>query len=124
MPHYHYILFYVADLDKSVAFYRDKLGFTLTRLHEGGVAELDFGTAKLYLHLDSKPDMPPPDRAHRGKDVLIGFNPDDVDAYCARVKSNGVAIAKELSDEPWGDRDFSIKDPDGYELWFVNQIKK
>ena len=119
VPHHHYVMIFVTDVERSVEFYRDKLGFTLARPAGGGLAKLDFGLAKLYLYQDAAQSEPA--RPHR--DAILAFNPGDVDAYYAAVQAKGVPFAKDLGDEPWGDRDFSVKDPDGYELWFVNSAK-
>jgi uncharacterized glyoxalase superfamily protein PhnB len=37
----------------------------------------------------------------------------DVDAWYDRIKKQGISIAEEIEDKPWGHRAFSIEDPDG-----------
>jgi uncharacterized glyoxalase superfamily protein PhnB len=41
---------------------------------------------------------------------------DDVETYYARVQGRGVTIVSALRDEPWGMREFALKDPDGHVL--------
>ena len=40
----------------------------------------------------------------------------------ALLKSRGVDIQKEIKTEPWGDRTFEVKDPDGYTFAFAKVI--
>ena len=47
----------------------------------------------------------------------------DIDEYYAELKKRGVKIANEIKDEPYGIRDFTIEDIDGYKLTF-NQTSK
>jgi predicted enzyme related to lactoylglutathione lyase len=48
----------------------------------------------------------------------FNFEVDDVDAWWARVRPNAEAI-EPLFDTPYGTRKFTILDPDGNELGFV-----
>jgi len=112
---YQYILLYVTDLERSVAFYRDKLDFAFGE-YQDKVAMLSFGSANIILHLNEEKDFVA--NPKKGQGVLIGFGVDDVDAYHAQVVQNGVAVLQAPKDEPWGDRDMALYDPDGYELWF------
>lgn len=49
----------------------------------------------------------------KGQGVYLTIEVDDVDKLYQTIKSKGVTIALELKDEPWGDRHFSIIDPNG-----------
>ena len=40
----------------------------------------------------------------------------DLDALYLELKTKGVTIECEIGDRPWGNRDFTIRDPDGYQL--------
>ncbi len=51
--------------------------------------------------------------AFQGKGVWVSIEVDDVDAEYARLRSMGVPIALPIRDEPWGDRHFSVVDPNG-----------
>lgn len=48
-----------------------------------------------------------------GKGVYLTIEVEDVDAYYKELQEKGVPIALALKDEPWGDRHFSIVDPNG-----------
>lgn len=47
----------------------------------------------------------------------------DIDEYYNELKSKGVKIAVDIKDEPYGIRDFTVEDIDGYKLTF-NQVSK
>ena len=48
-----------------------------------------------------------------GEGMWITIDVDDVDAEYQRIQSSGSDIVMEIRDEPWGDRHFSLKDPNG-----------
>ena len=43
---------------------------------------------------------------------------DDADALCGEFKAKGVKIARDIYDQPYGNRDFDIEDCNGYRLCF------
>jgi len=57
-------------------------------------------------------------RVESGVSVLVAFAVPDVDQWCQTLKERGVAISREPADYPWGDREFSVHDPDGHVLIF------
>jgi uncharacterized glyoxalase superfamily protein PhnB len=42
----------------------------------------------------------------------------DVDALYARHQQNGVMIISPLEKKPWGMREYTVQDPNGYHLRF------
>ncbi len=117
----------VKDVDASIAFYKDKLGFThdMTLAPEGKsiFAIVRLGTQAVIGvgvddHVTQKPYAP-------GVQFMI-YLPDDrnIDDYYAQVQANGVAIDEPLADTYWGDRAFSIHDPNGYLLTFAVTVKQ
>jgi uncharacterized glyoxalase superfamily protein PhnB len=47
---------------------------------------------------------------------------EEVDAFYEYVKSKGIAIRGEIADKPWGQRTFSISDPNGIKLVFFTNL--
>ena len=110
---------FVDDLDVSVAFWRDVLGFTVDR-RDDGYASLRRGTVVLGLGPVSKlPATGGPgfsqerlavDKGAGGEIVLeVG----DLDAAYRSCREAG-AVVEGLTGRPWGLTDFRITDPDGY----------
>jgi uncharacterized glyoxalase superfamily protein PhnB len=43
----------------------------------------------------------------------VHFQADDLDAAFARVRDSGAEIVQEPIEQPWGTRDFAVRDPSG-----------
>ncbi len=108
--------FTVNDLAKSIAFYRDGVGFTVKREWKDagklvGV-ELRAGTVELYLSQD---DGAKGWDRKKGVACSISFiTAQKVDDVAARLKKAGYALLSEPGDMPWGSRAFRVADPDGF----------
>lgn len=105
----------VTDTTKSIAFYRDILGFEIRE--ESGSIEAVCGPARLQFgaqdYAPGHRDEPRP----LGSAVLF-FNSSDVDAMHAAIRTRGGAPS-EIEKVNWIKmRLFEIRDPDGHILWF------
>ena len=104
----------VADMARSVAFYRDCIGLPL--LYGGPAAAFaSFRVGSGYLNLTAQS----PDFAWWGRAI---FYVDDVDALYQRLTALGLTADTAPADAPWGERYFHIKDPDGHELSFARPL--
>jgi uncharacterized glyoxalase superfamily protein PhnB len=115
----------VGDIDKSIAWYRDVLGCIVEEewKHEGELmgASMLAGAARFFLGQD--------DWA-KGKDRTkgVGFRlhlttGQDVDEVAARIKDAGAALDTEPADMPWGTRQFTLTDPDGFKLTISSEAQ-
>jgi catechol 2,3-dioxygenase-like lactoylglutathione lyase family enzyme len=112
----------VDDLQASLSFYRDVLGFTVKESWEDegelrGVA-LVAGGAQLMLGQDDWKKG-----RDRPKGVALRFwftvsRP--VDELAGEIRARGGTLASEPEDMPWGGRAFSIVDPDGFQITFAS----
>lgn len=59
----------------------------------------------------------------QGQGVWLVFEVEDAQAEYQRIRAMGVPIAVELRDEPWGDRHFSVIDPNGIGVDVVQRIQ-
>ena len=108
----------VNDLDASLAWYCDVVGFTLGEKfeHEGEVrgASLVAGVARLML---SKEDWAKGRDRVKGQGLRLYMSTNqDVDDVAAAIKARGGELASEPADQPWGARTFDLVDPDGFLL--------
>lgn len=109
----------VSDLDRSIAFYSDVLGLAPmarmgTDAHRVVMFGLD-GETKVELIWEASPL---PDAVGGG--VSLGFIPDDLDAFMARLDGLGIPAVGPVSPSP-DIRFFFIRDPDGYTIQLVEQ---
>lgn len=113
--------FTVNDIERSIRWYRDVLGFYLKEewREEGRLtgATMLAGAATFYLGQD---DFAKGRDRRKGEGVRIycttGF---DIDKLAAEFKARGAVLDHDPADQPWGERDFCITDPDGYRLTFT-----
>lgn len=111
-----YVLMFVSDLERSKAFYRDKIGCTLST-DEARVAGLALGDGYLVLHVDERATS---QRVYGGG-MTVALRVEDAATEHARLTKLGVPVTK-LIDQPWGERNFTFTDPDGY-VWLVAQSR-
>ena len=58
-----------------------------------------------------------------GTDIPLVW-PDTIDAILQAEIPDAQKIEKELKTEPWGDRVFTVKDPDGYNITFAKTVEQ
>ena len=123
------VFLYVNDVQRSLEFYNEIVQAEITQLHaevEGGpltLAILRIGSFSLMLH-------PQQDDAPEFRDNKVGVGMhlqlpvDDIDAFYAHCIDQGalLSVPHEPVDQPWGWREFALKDPDNY-VWSVYQDK-
>lgn len=116
-------LLFVDDISHSVAFYVDQLGFEMKLKWEpkGKLSwcRLERGNTALMLQLA----IPDEDGTAKERCTGIGlfFNCDDAQTIYEELLSKGLSL------EPpcvafYGMNQLFVKDPDGYELCFQNQV--
>ncbi len=110
----------VTNFDASVRFYRDVLGCAVATqwdTDDGPGMILTAGPGR------SVELFGPPWGARQDKrppaGVELAFDVDDAEQWERRLRDAGVPIARELVDNPWGDRSLGINDPDGVRVWLV-----
>jgi lactoylglutathione lyase len=125
MRHVGYVILFVADLERSVRFYRDVLGLEF-RLAGDGYVEFATGATKFGLYdrnrLDELTGQGPEAPGRPGGEVV--FVVEDVDAEAERLRAEGVAILKGPVDRPWGHRTVHLEDPDGFVVELAEEIPR
>jgi uncharacterized glyoxalase superfamily protein PhnB len=113
--------FTATDLQRSIAFYRDVLGFVVgDEWRNNGQlegCEMHAGAVTFVLNQDD---------FAKGRDRQKGLGArlycstaQALDRVAADIKSRGGVLDQEPQDMPWGARVFMITDPDGFKLTFV-----
>ena len=119
---------FVPDVEASVRFYTEKLGFAVQRMDReslGGrelvsFAAIAMGRAVLFVAHERLYGEAL--TAQRGAGIDVRIMVDDVDAMFRRATDNDVTIVHDIGDRPYGLRDFIIRDPDGFRLRFAARL--
>ena len=116
----------VRNMKETIEFYKNTLGFKM------GMAFPDAGNPEYAdLSKDGMVLMFIPAKDHgigSGEKLGIGVYlymeiDGDIDEYYAELKGKGVKIVADIKDEPYGVRDFSIEDINGYKLAFNRHLE-
>jgi catechol 2,3-dioxygenase-like lactoylglutathione lyase family enzyme len=109
------------DLEASIRFYVDKLGFTLAFRWEDFYAGLCAGDAELHL---KRVDAPDPSIAHvaEGDHVHLYIHVDDIDACDDALRARGVPVLQGPVDRPWNTREIVLRDDQGHTLYLSQPL--
>lgn len=109
--------FHVSDLDASLRYYTDVLGFS-ERFRFGDYAGVQYG--EIQLHLSGPRST---NKKQVGQGGLYIFC-DDVDGYYAAVTAKGAQVQAAPKNYDYGMRDFVIEDPDGNLISIGQEVTK
>ncbi len=112
----------VNDLPKSLAWYRDTLGFVEKERweHEGQVAGVELAAGQVSFYLMQDDWQKGRDRVKGEGFRLYCTTKQDVDQLAQAIRERGGSLLTEPHDEPWGGRAFAVADPDGFKITFTN----
>lgn len=109
---------FVSDVERSVRFYSEVLGFErASRRLIGDYTVMRRGLAQIALqshrHLGDEHPLKPRGAERFGVCVELVVEVEDLGEAYARARS-GWPLETELGLRPWGRRDFRLLDPDGF----------
>ena len=123
------------DPDAATAFYRDTLGFEVRNdVEYGGMHWLTVGPAD---QPDTSIVLYPPaatpgitedelrmitEMMAKGTYGIVVLATPDLDGVFAQVQASGAEVVQEPTDQPWGVRDCSFRDPAG-NMVRINQLR-
>jgi predicted enzyme related to lactoylglutathione lyase len=113
----------VSDLERSVSWYRDILGFVVAEeLREEGrliAAQLKAGKVRFLLEQETTPPA-----GGRGHGVhLYCATRQDVTRLAGVIQERG-GVIEQAPDDSHGGRDFTIVDPDGYRISIFRRAER
>ena len=100
------ITLHVADVEKSLDFYRRIPGAQVVHHRLGQFAMLKVGKSRLGL------------LRHHGGNFHLEFETSDLDLMHDQLRTVGLEPEGPPVEHPWGGRDFSVLDPDGNAVEF------
>jgi lactoylglutathione lyase len=122
MPSLDYVILYVEDIERSLAFYRLVLGVVGTRRSDT-YAELVLSNCRLGFY-DRRVAPELIGRETQGSGAELLFLVDSVDDEVDRLVRAGVRILTGPIDRPWGHRTVHLQDPDGHVVELAEEIPR
>lgn len=113
---------FVADINSSCDFFTNKLGFAAAFIYGEPpfYAQVVRDGARINLRCVEQPVIDPDlrDCEQLLSASLTVATADEIKNLFLEFQANGVTFFQSLKSEPWGARDFIVKDPDGNLLLF------
>jgi glyoxylase I family protein len=110
-----HVRYQVTDVERSIAFYTERLGFTLDAHVGKAFASVSLGKLRLILggpgSSGARP-MPDGQQQEPGGWNRILIYVDDLDSEIVRLKAKGVRFRNDVESGPGG-KQIQIEDPDG-----------
>ena len=114
----------VRNMKETIEFYKDSLGFKMGMCFPDAnnpeYADLSKDGMVLMFVPAKDHSISPEEKFGLGVYLYMQID-GDIDEYYHELKKKGVKIAVDIKDEPYGVRDFTIEDINGYKLTF-NQV--
>lgn len=113
----------VKDLQKSLAWYRDVVGFGVAQeyVREGALRAVALQAGSVRLLINQDDGGKGFDRV-KGEGFSLQFTTSQsIDDIANGIKSRGGTLGTEPADMPWGVRMFRVQDPDGFKLVFSSE---
>jgi lactoylglutathione lyase len=104
-----------ADLDRTVDFYLNVLAFRLLEDRRGDEVpyiSMQRGDVRIGAVTHSGPVSEDMRRPPVGVELVLEVS--DLDAEQDRIAAAGWPLCEDITERPWGLRDFRLLDPDGY----------
>lgn len=118
------LLFWVQENSLSTKFYK-KLGFDVIRsADDHSVVALNGFEITIVNMRDEDRFAHDSMSGDKGRGMYVYIRVEDVDSKYKELISLGFNPATEPKDWHWGNREFVLKDPDGYKLCFWQPVKE
>ena len=117
--------FTVNDLDRSVSWYRDVLGFGVeeTWKDDGKVVGVSLRAGDVSFMIGQDDWKKGRDRKKGEGFRIFCTTRKNVDDIARRIKAKGGQLDQEPQDQPWGMRDIAVTDPDGFRITIAQNLR-
>ena len=102
----------VQDMEASLAYYTDILGFEVTFTWEQPITYAVLKRGNITINLVIRDDMPADYKPLAALYVFVH----DVDALWTDFTAKGAKVLNPIGDREYGMRDFDLQDPNGYRI--------
>jgi uncharacterized glyoxalase superfamily protein PhnB len=115
------------DVDAALAFLSKAFGFEEVLRYTGeegyvNHAEMRLGDGVIYLGDPGDHYRNPKELGQETVGIYVLV--DDVDGHYERAKASGAEIREEPTDQEYGDRRYTARDPEGHYWYFAQQIRE
>jgi uncharacterized glyoxalase superfamily protein PhnB len=110
--------FTVGDLEKSLAWYCDVIGFAVAERweHDGKLMGVELRAGDVGFMIGQDDWKKGRDR-RKGEGFRIYCETrQDIDSLARAIQTRGGSLDQPPTDQPWGGRDFTVTDPDGFKI--------
>jgi uncharacterized glyoxalase superfamily protein PhnB len=116
----------VNDLQKSLDWYHDVVGFTIDQKYEreGKLRAVALKAGRVRILIGQDDGGKGVDRAKGEGFSLTITTAQSVDELARRVKDRGGSLESEPTDTPWGGRIFRLRDPDGFRVSISSELPR
>lgn len=120
------ISFNVEDVQTSAHFLKDHFGFKEAMSADGFVSlhRDDVGFNVIFLRRGLASIKPEALRSRHADGLILAFVVENIDNEYARIQSEGVSIETPIETEPWGERYFQVRDPNGLIVQLVQWMNE
>lgn len=115
-------VFFSLDIPRTLAYYKDKLGFECLGVWQDPPEYAIVARDGHAIHFRcAEPPRANPDKY--GDELLDAYiSVENADALYAEYAAKGVEFTRQLGDTPWQAREFVLKDCDGRLLAFASNL--
>lgn len=111
----------VADIDRSIEFYKKMLGFDIDFRYEDFYAGIVKEGYSIHLKL-GKPSIEERKNKRNNEELDIVFSVDDIENLYEALSNKNIEVIQPLREMPYG-KEFYVADPDGYIIAFIEEHK-
>ena len=113
-PNSSFSVLIVKDLEKAKSFYVTNFDFSIAFQNEWYLHMVSGSGIQVAFMLPEQPTQPEMfQKQYDGNGYILSLEVDDADQAYSHAKNSALDIVLELRSEEWGQRHFTIKDPNG-----------
>ena len=109
------------NIEESIDFYVDKLGFDLDFRYDDFYAGIKAGNSRIHLKLANEKD-PSISFVKQGNHVHLYFFARDTPAIARELKTKGVSLLSKPHDTDYSKNEFKLEDNQGHILYFSETL--
>ncbi|CAB5079520.1 hypothetical protein D3OALGA1CA_435 [Olavius algarvensis associated proteobacterium Delta 3] len=123
-PNSSFPVFIVQHLGNAKEFYTGYFGFNIAFKNAWYLHLVSESGVQVGFMLPNQPSQPEIfHKSFSGKGVIFSLEVDDVDDAYSQVQAKNLNIVLRLRSEDWGQRHFSVEDPNGVYLDVVQAVE-